>query len=179
MAVATVLSLFAWGVLLINALMLMFFVLVVVQHRRKTQAIDRVRSIAGPLSILVTVGATLGSLYLSEFGELSPCRWCWIQRVFMYPLAVVLVIAWLTRDRHVRRYAVPLSLMGVAASIWHYLLQHVPSLSDAKSCSLTPPCSVTYIEKFGFITIPWMAGSVFALVLMRLIGFRSREGRIG
>jgi disulfide bond formation protein DsbB len=179
MTVASVLSLFAWGVLFINALMLGLVALAVISYRRKTRAVNRVRSIAGPLSIVVTVVATLGSLYLSEIGDLSPCRWCWIQRVFMYPLAVVLVIAWLTRDRHVRRYAVPLSLMGVAASIWHYLLQQVPSLSDAKSCSLTTPCSVTYIEKFGFISIPWMAGSVFVLVLMLLIGFRSREGRIG
>ena len=46
MAVASVLSLFAWGVLLINTLMLGLFALVVVRYRRKTQAINRVRLIA-------------------------------------------------------------------------------------------------------------------------------------
>ena len=179
MAVTSVLSLFAWGALFINVLTLMLVALVVIPHPRKTKAITPVCLIAGPLSVLVTVAATLGSLYLSEIGDLSPCRWCWIQRVFMYPLAVVLVIAWLTVDRHVRRYAIPLSSMGLAASIWHYLLQQVPSFSQAESCSLTTPCSVTYIEKFGFISIPWMAGSVFLLVLVLLVGFRSSEGRIG
>ncbi|MCS5689222.1 MAG: hypothetical protein NZ659_10620, partial [Acidimicrobiales bacterium] len=63
-------------------------------------------------------------------------------------------------------------------STWHYLLQQVPSLSDSQSCSFATPCSVTYIEKFGFVSVPWMAGSVFLLILLLLAGFRSNEGRI-
>ena len=93
----------------------------------------------------------------------------------MYPLALVLLISWITGDRFVRRYAVPIAALGLGASIWHYLLQQIPSLSDANSCSLSTPCSVTYIEKFGFISIPWMAGSVFAMTLVFLLGFRSAE----
>jgi disulfide bond formation protein DsbB len=97
----------------------------------------------------------------------------------MYPLALILLIGWITRDRQVRRYAVPIALLGLAASTWHYLLQQVPSLSDANSCTLATPCSVTYIEKFGFISIPWMAGSVFLLTLVLLVGVRSSKSRIG
>jgi len=177
--VTSVLSLFAWGVLFLNAFTLLLIVLIVSPSRHTANVANRVCSIAGPCSVAVTVAATLGSLYLSEVGDLVPCRWCWIQRVAMYPLALVLVIAWLTRDHHVRRYTIPMSLLGLGASTWHYLLQQVPSLSDSEACSLTTPCSVTYIQKFGFVTIPWMAGSVFLVVLVLLIGFRSTEGRIG
>tara|TARA_Y100001970_G_C13801556_1_gene635318 strand:+ start:39 stop:332 length:294 start_codon:yes stop_codon:yes gene_type:complete len=97
----------------------------------------------------------------------------------MYPLALILVIAWCFRDSHVRRYAVPIAVLGMSASAWHYLLQQVPSLSDADSCSLVTPCSVTYLEKFGFISIPWMAGSVFLFTVVLLAGFGSNKIGVG
>ena len=34
-----------------------------------------------------------GSLYFSEVANYVPCRLCWFQRIAMYPLAVILLIA--------------------------------------------------------------------------------------
>ena len=179
MPVATVLSMFAWLTLLVNALTLLLIISLVRRNITRTPFPGTFGFAASRLAVAVTVAASLGSLYLSEVGDLTPCRWCWIQRIAMYPLAFVLLIGWFTGDRLVRRYAVPMAVLGLAASIWHYLLQQVPGLSDAESCSLTTPCSVTYIEKFGFISIPWMAGSVFLLTVILLTGFRSTDSRIG
>ena len=179
MPVATVLSMFAWLTLLVNALTLLLIISLVRRNVTRSAFPGTFGLAASRLAIALTVAASLGSLYLSEVGDLTPCRWCWIQRMAMYPLAFVLLIGWFTGDRLVRRYAVPMAVLGLAASIWHYLLQQVPGLSDAESCSLTTPCSVTYIEKFGFISIPWMAGSVFLLTVILLTGFRSTDSRIG
>ena len=96
----------------------------------------------------------------------------------MYPLALILVIAWCYRDGHVRRYALPIAVLGMSASAWHYLLQRIPSLSAADSCSLVTPCSVTDLEKFGFISIPWMAGSVFLFTVVLLTGFGSNQNGV-
>ena len=38
---------------------------------------------------LVVTAATLGSLFLSEVMELPPCSLCWYQRLFMFPLPLV------------------------------------------------------------------------------------------
>ena len=179
MPVATILSMFAWLTLLVNALTLLLIISLVRRNVTRSALPSAFGLAASRLAAAVTVAASLGSLYLSEVGDLTPCRWCWIQRIAMYPLAFVLLIGWFTGDRLVRRYAVPMAVLGLAASIWHYLLQQVPGLSDAESCSLTTPCSVTYIEKFGFISIPWMAGSVFLLTVILLTGFRSTDSRIG
>ena len=179
MPVATVLSMFAWLTLLVNALTLLLIIFLVRRNVTRSALPGAFGLAASRLAVAVTVAASLGSLYLSEVGDLTPCRWCWIQRMAMYPLAFVLLIGWFTGDRLVRRYAVPMAVLGLAASIWHYLLQQVPGLSDAESCSLTTPCSVTYIEKFGFISIPWMAGAVFLLTVILLTGFRSTDSRIG
>ena len=179
MTVATILSMFAWMALLVNAVTLFLVILLVRRKVTRSAIPSSFSASASQLAVVITVAASLGSLYLSEVGDLTPCRWCWIQRTAMYPLAFVLLVGWFTGDRLVRRYAVPMAVLGLAASIWHYLLQQVPFLSDAESCSLTTPCSVTYIEKFGFISIPWMAGSVFLLTVILLTGFRSTDSRIG
>ena len=179
MTVATMLSMFAWLTLLVNAVTLLLIICLLRRNGTRSALPSTFRVAASRLAVVITVAASLGSLYLSEVGDLTPCRWCWIQRIAMYPLAFVLLIGWLTGDRLVRRYAVPMAVLGLAASTWHYLLQQVAFLSDAESCSLMTPCSVTYIEKFGFISIPWMAGSVFLLTVILLMGFRSTESRIG
>ena len=61
------------------------------------------------IAATVALTATLGSLYFSEVAHYVPCRLCWFQRIAMYPLAVVLVIAAVRRDRAVRWYAGPLA----------------------------------------------------------------------
>ncbi|NDE79574.1 MAG: disulfide bond formation protein B, partial [Actinobacteria bacterium] len=54
------------------------------------------------LAWLVAAVATAGSLYFSEIADYVPCRLCWFQRVCMYPLAGILLVAAIRRDRNVR-----------------------------------------------------------------------------
>ena len=126
------------------------------------------------VAALLAIAATLGSLYLSEIAHLEPCRWCWFQRIAMYPLALVLAVGWARQDRGVHFYGLPMCVAGAAMSTWHYLLQHFPDLEGATSCSLTSPCAVRYAWEFGFVSIPYMAGSVFVLVGALLISSRRR-----
>ena len=178
-AVATVLSIFGWLTLLLNAVTVALIAMLVRRTRPQFKLFELFVSRVRHVAAVVTVAASLGSLYLSEIGNLTPCRWCWIQRTAMYPLALILVIALCFRDGHVRRYALPMAMLGMSASVWHYLLQRIPSLSDADSCSLLTPCSVTYLDKFGFISIPWMAGSVFLFAVVLLAGFGSEKSGVG
>lgn len=132
------------------------------------------RTVVGFAALLATA-ATLGSLYLSEIAHLEPCRWCWFQRIAMYPLALVLIVGWLRRDRAVHLYGLPMCVAGAAMSTWHYLLQHFPDLEGASTCSITSPCAVRYAWEFGFVSIPYMAGSVFVLAGALLILSRHRS----
>ena len=53
----------------------------------------------GPaLGAVVAVLATAGSLWYSEGAHFPPCELCWYQRIAMYPLALVLVMAAVRRD---------------------------------------------------------------------------------
>ncbi|MEN8040888.1 MAG: disulfide bond formation protein B [Actinomycetota bacterium] len=125
----------------------------------------------------IAMAATLGSLYLSEIVHLVPCKLCWYQRIAMYPLAIMLLIAAYRKDHGIRLYAAVLAWIGLAIASWHRLMQAYPSLDSGACAAVGPPCSAPYIKEFGFVTIPYMAMSAFALILVLLWANRVNNAR--
>jgi disulfide bond formation protein DsbB len=128
-------------------------------------------SIAGQglsLAWLVATVATLGSIYLSEVANFPPCRLCWFQRIAMYPLVVVLGVAALRRDTLLRLDGLVLAGLGLAVNVWHLAVEIRPSL-EGGSCDPANPCSIRWVEQWGFWTIPRMATVAFGLVILGLL----------
>lgn len=71
---------------------------------------------------LVALVATLGALFIGEVMLMAPCQLCWYQRIFMFPLAIVLGMAAFTEDRRGAVYGLALSLAGGAIALYHTLL---------------------------------------------------------
>jgi disulfide bond formation protein DsbB len=164
--------LFTWLTLAVNAALVVLWgwrLLAVVSPGARS-GWDRAREALATqglvLAALVAVVATAGSLYLSEGAHLVPCRWCWFQRTAMYPLALILVIAAFRRDWGIRPYAIAIALVGLGLSTWHYLIEWFPDLEGVGgSCDPTNPCSALPLtRRFGYISIPFMAGSAFLFV---------------
>jgi len=120
------------------------------------------------LAAVVAAVAMLGSLYFSEVAHFPPCRLCWYQRICMYPLVPILAIAAARRDRAVRWYALPLAVIGAAISTWHILVERFPSLESA-ACDPANPCTIIWVEKLGYLTIPTMALSGFVVIGLLLV----------
>lgn len=112
----------------------------------------------------VSLVATSGSLYFSEIKGFIPCDLCWFQRIFMYPLVVILGIGTFQSDTSVKKFVLPLSMVGSVISLFHYLEQKVPGFGGIKPCVSGVPCSAEYINWFGFITIPFLALIAFTLI---------------
>ncbi len=120
--------------------------------------------------------ATSGSLYMSEVLGWVPCLWCWYQRVAMYPLACVIALGLLARDRNLPQYMLGLAVPGILASTYHILLQKVPFFARFESCRVGVPCSVDYLNWLGFITIPMLAWAAFAIIMVAaVLALRARE----
>jgi disulfide bond formation protein DsbB len=124
---------------------------------------------------LIAITATAGSLYFSEVRSFVPCALCWWQRILMYPLVVVLGVATFRQDTGVWRTALPLSVLGLGTSTYHYLIQKVPGFAPPASCASGVPCNAQYINWFGFVTIPLLAGVAFALITAFLTVLVLRE----
>lgn len=119
------------------------------------------------LAFAVAAASMLGSLYFSEVAHFLPCRLCWYQRICMYPLVPMLGIAAWRRDMAVRPYAAVLAIIGVPISSYHVVLEHFPSL-ESSACDPDNPCSLVWVRRFGYVTIPVMALSGFLLILTLL-----------
>ena len=120
----------------------------------------------------VATVALTGSLYFSEGAHFLPCKLCWYQRIAMYPLAPILAVAAWRRDRQVWWYALPVTLIGAAISTYHVLLERFPSL-ETGACDPTNPCSLIWVERFGYLTIPTMALSGFLLIAVLVLVARN------
>lgn len=135
-----------------------------------------VRPVAIEYAAAIATTATLGSLYLSEIANYTPCRLCWIQRGFMYPAAVLLIAAAATRRAWARLLAGALALIGLPVSIFHRYEQAFGGVGDF--CDAANPCSLRWVEEFGYLTIPTMAGIGFLAiaVLVWLCQLDARRG---
>jgi disulfide bond formation protein DsbB len=120
----------------------------------------------------VAVAATTGSLYFSEVADFIPCKLCWYQRIAMYPLAVLLVMAAIRRDRWILLYVRVIAVLGLAVSAYHVWIQWFPEKSNF--CEFDNPCSARWVEAFDRVTIPQMAGLSFVLIIATAtIGLRA------
>jgi hypothetical protein len=151
-------------------------------------AARRVLTVIGPhapvLAMVVAIVATAGSLYYSQIVHYLPCELCWFQRICMYPLSAILVVGVIRRRRSVRAtsaapvrrgdaelvwYAAPFVVCGAPVSLYHWLVERVPSLASESSCSVFVPCTVPYFEELGYVTLAFMALSAFLLIAALLV----------
>ena len=136
-----------------------------------------VRAGVGPVALwlaaAVAAVCTLGSLYYSEIADFPPCRLCWYQRICMYPLVPLLGMAAWRRDTGIRMYALPLAVVGAAIATYHVILERVPSL-ESGACEATNPCTIIWVERFGYLTIPSMALTGFVAIAV-LLGYATKE----
>src|SRR5438067_6133209 len=117
------------------------------------------------LAFLVASIATGGSLFFSEIANFIPCELCWYQRICMYPLSITTLLAALAADRRAARYLLPLPLVGAGVSAYHLLVEN-QVVSEAQTCKISAPggCALKWINEFGYMTIPTLALTGFALI---------------
>jgi disulfide bond formation protein DsbB len=121
------------------------------------------------LAFLVSLVATLGSLFFSQIMNFIPCSLCWYQRIFMYPLVFLFLINLLFPDDKIFKYSFPLVFIGWSISIYHNLLMYKIIPEDLSPCVQGIPCSTVYINWLGFITIPLLSFFAYTIILILLI----------
>lgn len=108
---------------------------------------------------LVALIATAGSQFYEHGVGLYPCPLCWYQRVFMYPLVVVLGEAVLYDRRAVHRLVLPLALPGVVVATYHSWLQ----VTAGAQCAVGG-CATVQFRLAGVLTIPNQSLIAFGLI---------------
>ena len=136
-------------------------------ERWRRSAVEAIAPHALTLAFVVAAVSMAGSLYFSEVANFTPCQLCWYQRICMYPLVPLLGLAAWRRDRGIRPYAAIVAGFGLLIASYHVLLERYPTL-ESGACDPTNPCTLIWVQRLGYLTIPTMALSGFALVLTLL-----------
>lgn len=113
--------------------------------------------------------STTGSLFFSYIMQFAPCVLCWYQRIFLFPLVIILAVGLFPFDRGVVKYALPLAIAGGLTALYHTLLYSGVIPENIQPCSQGVSCTEKYIELFGFVSIPMLSFLSFSTIIGLLI----------
>lgn len=113
---------------------------------------------------LVSICATLGSLYYSEVLKFTPCVLCWYQRIAMYPLVIILLVGNIRKDKNIYTYVGTLSFIGMSISLFQILLSSGVLPENLNTCLSGVSCTTDLSAYFGFFTIPLQAFIAFMAI---------------
>jgi disulfide bond formation protein DsbB len=134
-----------------------------------------IKKYALPSAFLVALTSMTGSLYLSEIKGFTPCIMCWYQRILMYPQTFILGSALINKRRDSYLYVLPMTVLGIFFSAYHYYLQMNPEqLAPCTTVGFSVSCSERFTTNYGYITIPWMALSAFVLITFFILVTRGK-----
>lgn len=123
------------------------------------------------LAWLVALVATLGAVFIGEVMLMTPCQLCWYQRIFMFPLAVVLGIAAFTDDRRGAVYGSVLALSGGTIAGYHTVLTAGLVPKTWLPCGPGPSCAEQKLVILGSIQIPWLSVAAFLAISILLLTY--------
>lgn len=118
---------------------------------------------------IVSLISTLSSLYFSDVVGYPPCSLCWYQRICMYPIVIISLVGIIRKDINYSYYVLPLSLVGFIIASYHVFIQTFKSVGDSVVCSSGIPCSIKYINVFGFMDIPMFSLIAFFLIIVLVL----------
>ncbi|MDH3328336.1 MAG: disulfide bond formation protein B [Desulfobulbaceae bacterium] len=118
--------------------------------------------------------STLGSLFFSQVVGFAPCVLCWYQRIFLFPLVILLAVGLFPLDKNIVKYALPLAIAGWLTALYHNLLYSGIIPESIQPCSKGVSCTEKYIDLFDFITIPMLSLLAFSTIIALLILLKRR-----
>lgn len=140
---------------------------------------DQAHSATNPWGLLLAVwllavASTLAALFIGEVMGKTPCVLCWFQRIFMFPLAVLLTIACYRSDFAVWIYALPLAVIGWGVALYHCLLFVGVIPESLKPCSAGTSCSGADMMIFEIVPLPLISLVAFTAIVLLLVLIRRR-----
>ncbi len=117
----------------------------------------------------VALVATLGAIFAGEIMGQTPCLLCWYQRIFMFPLAVLLGVAAFRADGGAFFYGLPLAVMGGLVAAYHCLL-YADILTEAmRPCTQTGPSCTDAAMNLAGLPLPYLSLAAFAAITAFLL----------
>lgn len=137
-----------------------------------------------PIIMVTTVGGVALSLVYSEYFGFVPCSLCWLQRIALYPQALLSIVAFKMKDAvFYPLYGIALSVFGFIVAVYQYVYQMVPK--DILATGVIPcladgsaDCGTKIIDEFGFVTFPFLSATMFLFLIILYLNVRNIEEKV-
>jgi len=158
------------GLTIISHIGIALFILIFVFKKTRRSKLGEFFGRKGLVAaFLISLFATLASLYYSDIVGLEPCTPCWYQRIFIYPQVFILGLALYKRDRKVIPYSLLLAIVGTVISIYQVVIQALQVESVTCAINSRVSCEEVYFVAYGYVTIPVLALTAFVLTILSLL----------
>lgn len=122
--------------------------------------------------------ATLASIYFIEILHKPAATLCWIERMLMFGLFLLLTIGILDHDMRVKRYALPFLIIGLPLSLYQQLVHWNVIHISPTACSVSVVCTTKYFNLFGFITQATLCFAAFLVIAISLSRINNRHNDV-
>ena len=167
----------ALGIFVLQILGIGFLVLFLIKHRFSD--LQPIADFLGKwglwIGLLLSLGATAGSLYYSEILGILPCGLCWLQRIFLYPQVILFALAIWKKDSGIANYIIALSIPGALTGLYqHYIQMGGSNVLPCPAVTTAADCAQRFMFEFGYITFPFAVFVLFAFIIVLMLFVRQR-----
>lgn len=145
--------------------------------RARVATFGDIASFAGRLGLwvgfLLSVIGVVLTLFYSEVVGYVPCGLCWMVRIFLYPQVILFAMALWKRDSSIADYSLGLSVPGIFVALYtHYIQMGGAELVPCPSSGVSD-CARRLVFEFGYVTMPIMGATLFALLILGMLFVRA------
>lgn len=130
---------------------------------------------------VISGSSIIWALVYEYIYELAPCNYCWIERIFLFPLFLIALVSYIKKI-HSNTYTIFLSSMiGLWFTLYHTYSQYSLMFFNKEvniACSITwPSCiSTDWVEVWWFLTIPAMWVLTFlCMIFLSIIAMKNSK----
>ncbi len=137
-------------------------------HNEKSSWLKYVKDNALNLYLTLLITAMAGSLFYSEVAKYTPCKLCWLQRIFIFPQLLIGFVAKFKKE-NVWHYLSWMTGFGMFFSLVHNWVYYFGK-ENSVTCDAAASCKAFYIYLYDLVTIPLMAlGLLISLTTILLV----------
>lgn len=104
------------------------------------------------------------TLVYSELFGITPCGFCWLERMALYPQVLLIGVSFYYKDSFMPRYGIALSAFGFVLSLYHHYIQM--GGTEFIACPTSgAECAKRFMFEYGFVTFPLLSAVLFAILI--------------
>lgn len=122
---------------------------------------------------VMSLFATLASIYFIEIVGNPAGVLCWVERMLIFSIFLVLTVGILRNDTNVKYYAAPMLFLGGISALFQQLVHWEIIGTTSTICNESFVCTTKFFDLFGVITQATLCLTAFVVVAICLS--RSRK----